>query len=281
MLKYELIPAQLLREGVVEKASFYLPELVDIGSILLAHDQQYVNDLLNLSLDPKMIRRIGFPLSQSLVERELYLVDGTIKACLFAQKYGVAFNTAGGTHHAGYDYGEGFCLLNDQAIASAYLLARGLVNRVLIIDLDVHQGNGTAHIFKNNEQVFTLSMHGDKNFPFIKETSDLDIPLVDGMQDEEYLRLLTDHLGRVFDEFNPDFVCYQAGVDVLATDKLGKLKLTADGCRQRDEIVFMNCLKRRIPVQVSMGGGYSVHIKDIVNAHVSTFKSAAAIFALS
>lgn len=281
MLKYELIPAQLLHEGVVEKASFYRPELIDLNTILLAHDEHYVNDLMHLNLDPKMIRRIGFPLSQSLVERELYLVDGTIKACLFARQYGVAFNTAGGTHHAGYDYGEGFCLLNDQAIASAYLIDKGLASKVLIIDLDVHQGNGTAHIFKHNEQVFTLSMHGDKNFPFVKETSDLDISLVDGMQDEEYLRLLTKHLSRVFDEFNPDFVFYQAGVDVLATDKLGKLKLTADGCRQRDELVFMHCLKRRIPVQVSMGGGYSVHIKDIVNAHVSTFKSAAAIFALS
>lgn len=278
MLKYELVPAQLLHEGVVEKDSFFQPELANRDSILLAHDEQYLDHLLHLTLDARMIRRIGFPLTRALVDRELYLVDGTIKACLFAQQYGVAFNVAGGTHHAGYDYGEGFCLLNDQAVAAAYLLEKGLAQRILIIDLDVHQGNGTAHIFKDRPQVFTLSMHGDKNYPFIKEKSDLDIPLPDGIGDEDYLSLLKAQLGHTLDSFQPDFVCYQAGVDILATDKLGKLKLSAEGCRERDELVFQHCKARNIPVQVSMGGGYSVEIKDIVNAHVSTFRSAISIF---
>lgn len=281
MEKYELIPAQLLYEGIVEKRNFYTPELGKKGDILLAHDEQYVNDIFNLTLDPKMVRRIGFPLSRALVERERYLVDGTIKGCVFAQKHGVAFNVAGGTHHAGSNYGEGFCLFNDQAIASFYLLKNNLASRILIIDLDVHQGNGTAHIFKSTSSVFTLSIHSAKNYPFIKETSDLDVALPDDTGNEEYLFILQNTLEDVFNKFRPDFVFYQAGVDVLESDKLGKLKLTAAGCSERDKLVFSFCFNQNIPVQVSMGGGYSVHIKDIVNAHVATFKAAIEIFSCS
>lgn len=280
MVKYELIPSQLCYEGVVSADSFFQPKLVEKAHILLAHDEQYVRDLLNLTLDAKMVRRIGFPLSQSLVERERYILDGTIQSSLFALQYGVAFNTAGGTHHAGRDFGEGFCLLNDQAVAAAYLLYNKLADNVLIIDLDVHQGNGTAHIFEKQPQVFTFSMHGDKNFPFIKECSDLDVPLPDGMADDSYLALLEEHLEKLFDTITPDFVFYQAGVDILATDKLGKLKLTTEGCRRRDEMVFAKCKQRSVPVQVSMGGGYSTHIKDIVNAHVNTYKTAIGVFEL-
>lgn len=278
MVKYELIPAQLLYEGAVSASSFFEPKLVDISAIVLAHDEHYVSQLMDLSLDAKMVRRIGFPLSQSLVDRERYILDGTIQASLYALEHGVAFNVAGGTHHAGRDFGEGFCLLNDQAVAAAYLLDQKLVAKILIIDLDVHQGNGTAHIFEGHPNVFTFSMHGDKNFPFIKECSDLDIPLPDGMNDEAYLSLLQESLDKIFTVFAPDFVFYQAGVDILATDKLGKLKLTADGCRRRDEIVLHRCRKNGLPVQISMGGGYSEHIKDIVNAHVSTYKTAIDIF---
>ncbi|MCY4781359.1 histone deacetylase [Sphingobacterium sp. UT-1RO-CII-1] len=281
MEKYELIPAQLLYEGVVEKRNFYTPDLGKKEDILLAHDEQYVNAIFDLTLDPKMIRRIGFPLSRALVDRERYLVDGTIKGCLFARKHGVAFNVAGGTHHAGSNYGEGFCLFNDQAIASCYLLKNNLASRILIIDLDVHQGNGTAEIFKNTSSVFTLSMHGAKNYPFIKEISDLDVALPDDTENEEYLFLLKKTLEDVFQKFRPDFVFYQAGVDVLESDKLGRLKLTAAGCSERDKLVFNFCFNEDIPVQVSMGGGYSVHIKDIVNAHVATFKTAIEIFSIS
>lgn len=274
MVKYELIPSQLLYEGVVSQDNFFEPRLCAEAHIMLAHGEQYVRELMNLSLDAKMVRRIGFPLSQSLVERERYILDGTIQASLFALRDGVAFNTAGGTHHAGRDFGEGFCLLNDQAVAAAYLLHHKMANNILMIDLDVHQGNGTAHIFEEYSQVFTFSMHGDKNFPFIKERSDLDVPLPDGMGDEAYLMLLEAHLEKLFATIEPDFVFYQAGVDILATDKLGKLKLTTEGCRRRDEMVFVKCKQGRVPVQVSMGGGYSTHIKDIVNAHVNTFKTA-------
>src|SRR5690606_23995371 len=189
MVKYELIPAQLLYEGVVSADCFFEPKLIEMPTIVLAHDAHYVSQLMDLSLDAKMVRRIGFPLSQSLVDRERYILDGTIQASLYAVERGVAFNVAGGTHHAGRERGEGFCLFNDQAVAAAYLLDRKLARKILIIDLDVHQGNGTAHIFGKNPNVFTLSMHGDKNFPFIKECSDLDIPLPDGMDDEAYLTL--------------------------------------------------------------------------------------------
>lgn len=278
MVKYELIPAQLLYEGAVSASSFFEPKLVDISAIVLAHDEHYVSQLMDLSLDAKMVRRIGFPLSQSLVDRERYILDGTIQASLYALEHGVAFNVAGGTHHAGRDFGEGFCLLNDQAVAAAYLLDQKMVAKILIIDLDVHQGNGTAHIFEGHPNVFTFSMHGDKNFPFIKECSDLDIPLPDGMNDEAYLSLLQESLDKIFTVFAPDFVFYQAGVDILATDKLGKLKLTADGCRRRDELVLYRCRQNGLPVQISMGGGYSEHIKDIVNAHVSTYKTAIDVF---
>ncbi|TDS07578.1 histone deacetylase family protein [Sphingobacterium paludis] len=280
MLKYELIPAQLLHEGVVSSANFFAPELAQHADVLLAHDGHYVQALLDLTLDARMVRRIGFPLSKELIDREFYLAEGTIRSSVYALEYGVAFNTAGGTHHAGRDFGEGFCLLNDQAVAAAYLVDRKLAERILIVDLDVHQGNGTAHIFTGNQQIFTFSMHGEKNFPFIKEQSDLDVPLDDGLDDNAYLTLLDQHLAPVFDRVRPDFVFYQAGVDVLATDKLGKLKLSEEGCRLRDERVFQICRRRGIPVQVSMGGGYSTHIKDIVNAHVNTFKAAIQIFDL-
>ena len=278
MVKYELIPAQLLYEGIVSEASFFTPQLADLSSITHTHDAQYIQDLIDLSLEGRMIRRIGFPLSKALVDRERYILDGTIQASLYALEHGVAFNVAGGTHHAGRDFGEGFCLLNDQAVAANYLLSNRLASNILIIDLDVHQGNGTAHIFEGQPSVYTFSMHGDKNFPFIKEHSDLDIPLPDGVDDTTYLTLLEQHLQNIFMNFDPDFVFYQAGVDILATDKLGKLKLTAAGCRRRDEIVLTTCYQKGIPIQISMGGGYSEHIKDIVNAHINTYKAAIDIY---
>ncbi|NQD72684.1 histone deacetylase [Sphingobacterium shayense] len=278
MLKYELIPDQLLHEGIVAPENFFLPTTVSPGTLSLAHDQNYVEDVLNLRLTEKMVRRIGFPLSQELVDRECLLVQGTIDSSQFAVKNGVSFNIAGGTHHAGRNFGEGFCLFNDQAVAAAFLIENKLAKRVLIVDLDVHQGNGTAHIFKEHRNVFTFSMHAERNFPFIKEKSSKDVPLADGVQDDEYLLLLKRHLKNVFDVFRPDFVFFQAGVDVLSTDKLGKLNLSADACRIRDELVFLKCKEFGVPVQVSMGGGYSMHIKDIVNAHVASFRAAIDVF---
>ncbi len=206
MMKYELIPEQLLYEGLVQAHNFFEPQLVDKELIYLAHDKAYVDALFGLQLDPKMIRRIGFPMSQALVERERYLIDGTIKACEAAIQYGVAFNTAGGTHHAGRDFGEGFCLLNDQAVAAAYLYHQKLANKILIIDLDVHQGNGTAHIFENHPDIITFSIHGEKNFPFKKEKSHIDIGLSEGVEDDAYLDLLAHELERLFQQIQPDFV---------------------------------------------------------------------------
>ena len=278
MVKYELIPAQLLYEGIVNKENFFEPVLADFETCCLGHDRAYVQHLFELSLDAKMVRRIGFPLSQSLVDRERYILDGTIQSALYALEYGISFNTAGGTHHAGHDYGEGFCLMNDQAVAAQYLLSKGLAKKILIIDLDVHQGNGTAHIFSTHPNVFTFSMHGAKNFPFIKEKSDLDVELQDGIGDADYLGLLVSHLDGLFERVQPDFVFYQAGVDILSSDKLGKLHVSKEACKQRDYLVIHACQQLGLPIQVSMGGGYSTHIKDIVDAHVATYKIAVDIF---
>lgn len=278
MLKYELIPEQLLYEGLVNKDNFFEPKLADFETACLAHDPTYVRHLFDLTLDTKMVRRIGFPLSQGLVDRERYILDGTIKSALYAMEYGVSFNTAGGTHHAGANFGEGFCLMNDQAVAAAYLLKKRIAQRILILDLDVHQGNGTAHIFQDHPDIITFSMHGDKNYPFVKEKSHYDVPLENDTTDQAYLEILESQLQLVFSEVKPDFVFYQAGVDILATDKLGKLKVSAEGCKQRDRIVLSHCRQAAIAVQISMGGGYSTDIRDIVNAHVETYRAAIDLF---
>lgn len=277
MLKYELIPEQLLYQGLISRKNLFAPEVVSEDVILLSHKVEYWEQLRDLTLPAKEQRRIGFPLTGQLVERELRIAQGTIDGAMFAKQYGIAFNVAGGTHHAGSNWGEGFCLLNDQSIAANYLLNSGLSSRILIIDLDVHQGNGTAEIFCNEPRVFTFSMHGDKNFPFRKEQSDLDIALEDGIQDEMYLNKLRACLPGLL-EYNPDFVFYLSGVDVLKSDKLGKLALSKAACRERDRMILQFCKDNDLPVQVSMGGGYSPNIKDIVDAHCNTFKVGIDIF---
>ena len=278
MLKYELIPEQLLYEGLITESNLFSPERVSEEFILLTHEKSYRHRLRDLKLSPQEERRTGFPITPQLIEREMRIVQGTIEGCNFAFENGVAFNVAGGTHHAGTNWGEGFCLLNDQAIAANYLLNCNLARSILIIDLDVHQGNGTAQIFSNQPQVFTFSMHGDKNFPFRKEKSDLDIGLENGIEDAEYLKILSDTLPGVFEKAMPDFAFYLSGVDVLATDKLGYLKLTREGCKERDKTVLQMCKHRGVPVQVSMGGGYSENIIDIVEAHCNTYRVAASLY---
>ncbi|PWS29024.1 histone deacetylase [Pedobacter yonginense] len=278
MLKYELIPGQLLHEGTITQENLFSPEPVSEAIILSTHNREYWEQLKHLTLSPKEQRRIGFPLSAQLIERELRITQGTIDGAAFAQQFGIAFNVAGGTHHSGSNWGEGFCMLNDQAICANYLLNNKLANRILIIDLDVHQGNGTAEIFTNNPNVFTFSMHGDKNFPFRKEISNLDVPLADGIEDEEYLNLLNVNLNKALEISKPDFVFYLAGVDVLATDKLGKLSLSKMACKERDRHVLEMFKSKGLPVQVSMGGGYSTDIKDIVDAHCNTYRLAFDIF---
>lgn len=278
MEKYELIPQQLRHEGLVSDINFFAPQPIDEADILLTHTPEYWQKLKHRSLDAKEIRRTGFPLSEALVTREMIICRGTVDCAECALKYGAAFNVAGGTHHAGPDWGEGFCLMNDVAVAANYLLNRQLASRIIIIDLDVHQGNGTAKIFEQEPRVFTFSMHGQNNFPFHKEKSDLDIPLPDGIADNDYLYLLNLHLPQILQQFKPDFAFYISGVDVLESDKLGKLHLSEKGCMQRDDTVFKLLKNAGIPVVTTMGGGYSTKVSVIVNAHVNTFKSALRIF---
>ncbi len=278
MGKYELIHEQLLHEGTCSLDNFFEPEIPNNKYIFQVHDPEYVSDLLNLTLDQRAARKIGFPLSERLIERELIITDGTIKASTFALKNGISMNIAGGTHHAFTNRGEGFCLFNDQAVGARYLLQKGMVAKILIIDLDVHQGNGTAEIFRNDPDIFTFSMHGKSNYPFQKEASDLDIPLETGIEDEEYLSILKEVLPKLIYEQQPDFIYYLSGVDIIASDKLGKLSLTLDGCKERDRFVLQTCKDREIPVMCSMGGGYSPDIKTIVEAHANTFRLAQEIF---
>lgn len=278
MAKYELIPAQLQYESVVDANAFHAPSLCSTEIVLLTHEANYVDRLLNQQLSAKEQRHIGFQQSPELIHREFLLAQGTIDCALHALQQGVALNVAGGTHHAFADRGEGFCLLNDVAIAANYLLREGKAQRILMIDLDVHQGNGTAKIFEGDDRVFTFSMHGQHNYPFHKEKSDLDLPLADGTTTEEYLDLLHVHLTEILSNFRPDFAFYVAGVDILSTDKFGKLKVTKEGCRLRDRFVFQQLQHRGIPCAVSMGGGYSPQVRDIVDAHCNTFKEAFAAY---
>lgn len=278
MLKYELIPAQLQHEGTIKPHQFFEPAPCPHEIILLTHDAEYLKELIELRLSTQHIRRIGFPLSEQLVQRELVITQGTIDCCHLAFEHGVALNVAGGTHHAFANRGEGFCLLNDMAVAANYLLNRQLAQQILIVDLDVHQGNGTAHLFSQQPKVFTFSMHGGHNYPFVKEKSDLDVPLPDGTNDTTYLALLQQQLLELLEQVKPDFIFYLSGVDILATDKFGKLAVSMEGCRQRDRIVLEQCQKRQIPCVVAMGGGYSPDIKAIVEAHCNTFRLAQELY---
>ncbi len=278
MIKYELLPEQLLHEGTCVQDNFFEPQIPDSTPILAVHSKAYYQSLIELSLDPKAARKIGFPLSKELVDREVIIADGTIKASIYALKHGIAMNIAGGTHHAYTDHGEAFCLLNDQAIGARYLLRKDLVKKVLIVDLDVHQGNGTAEIFKNDTSVFTFSMHGANNYPFKKEKSDLDIELPNQIDDRAYLKTLKDILPKLIKDQNPDFIYYLCGVDILTTDKLGKLGCTVAGCAARDRFVLQLCKDQNIPVMCAMGGGYSPDIKTIIEAHANTFRVAQDIF---
>ncbi|MFC4262874.1 histone deacetylase [Ferruginibacter yonginensis] len=274
MLKYELIPEQLLFEGTITSDNLFKPNIADDATVLLTHDYHYLQKLHTQTLSEREQRVIGFPQSPQLTIRELMIAQGTIQCCHYAMKFGVAMNIAGGTHHAFFDRGEGFCMLNDQAIAANYLLKNKLAQRILIIDLDVHQGNGTAKLFEDNSNVFTFSMHGKNNYPFRKEKSDLDVELLDGTDTETYLQLLQQQLPTLINKVQPDVAFYLSGVDILDTDKFGKLKVTPQGCLQRDVMVFTLLQQHHIPCIVSMGGGYSADVKIIMEAHCNTFRAA-------
>lgn len=278
MAKYELIREQLLYEGTATADNFFEPGLLSEATALLTHTQAYWDKLTQVRLSEREIRVIGFPINEKFVVRGRHISQGTLECALHARAHGCAMNTAGGTHHAFADRGEGFCCFNDQAVAANYLLDKGLCQKILIVDLDVHQGNGTAHIFRDEPRVFTFSMHGERNYPLRKEQSDLDLGLPDGMEDAAYLKTLADALPRLLDTVQPDLVFYLSGVDVLATDKLGRLSLSRHGCRERDRLVLTACKTHRVPVVVSMGGGYSPRLADIVEAHANTFRVAQEVF---
>ena len=272
MLKYELIPDQLLYEGLVSENQFFSPKKIKEKWVEKAHDRIYVQNLKSLSLTKSEIRKTGFPLTKDLVEREYMITEGSRQCVDYALEFGAAANIAGGTHHAFRDKGEGFCLFNDVAVASYYALEKFKMDQILVIDLDVHQGNGTASIFGEENRVYTFSMHGKKNYPFKKEKSDLDIELDDGVKDDEYLKTLEQTVKKLDAKLNPNLIFYISGVDILSTDKLGRLKVSREGCKKRDEMVFEFAQKNNVPIVTSMGGGYSEKIYDIVEAHCNTYK---------
>lgn len=273
MIKYELIPEQLKYEGVVNKDNFFSPGKISNHWVETCHSKEYIEKLNNLNLSKSEIRKTGFPLTKSLIEREYIITEGTRQCVDYAINYGAAANIAGGTHHAFRERGEGFCLFNDVAVGSYYGIIEHRLEKILILDLDVHQGNGTASIMKNENKVFTFSMHGKKNYPFKKEFSDIDIELEDQTEDDFYLKTLEYNLDKISRKITPQFIFFISGVDILATDKLGRLSISREGCKKRDEIVYEFAHKKNIPIVTSMGGGYSEKIYDIVEAHCNTFKS--------
>lgn len=278
MEKYDLLPEQLLYEGTVKHENFFVPMQATDIELALTHTEAYISKLNGQSLSDKEVRRIGFPMTPTLVERGKYIARGTYEAAMYAKMYGIAMNIAGGTHHSFADFGEGFCVFNDIAIAANLMLHRGEASRILVIDLDVHQGNGTAHIFKDNDRIFTFSMHGAKNFPTRKEESNLDIGLPDGTEDRFYLDQLKNTLPAILNQFQPDFAFYQSGVDVIREDRLGRLSLTKAGCKERDRYTLQMLKDNGVPVAVSMGGGYATRLADILDCHSNTYRVAQEIF---
>lgn len=278
MEKYELLPQQLMREGTFDEESFFSPSPIDKALVLKVHDANYVDKLETQNLSRQEELRSGFPISKQLVEREYIITGGTLQASHYALEHGIAFNIAGGTHHAYADRAEGFCLFNDIAVASTVLLEEQLVKKILVVDLDVHQGNGTAKIFETDDRVFTFSMHAEHNYPLRKENSDLDIGLKDKTDGETYLSKLKSILPQLIESEQPDFIFYQSGVDILESDKLGRLAVSANDCFLRDEMVLNLAFENQIPLVAVMGGGYSEDVMVIVEAHANTCRLAKNIY---
>jgi acetoin utilization deacetylase AcuC-like enzyme len=270
MDKYRLVPARLLSEETLSSEHFLEPEAATLDDILRVHTPEYVHAFVNGTLDRKAMLRIGLPWSPELVRRAFAVIGGTIGAAQLALDEGVAANLAGGTHHAFADHGEGYCIFNDMVIAMRRLRVDGVARRFLVIDLDVHQGNGTAALCQGDAEVFTFSIHGENNYPARKEQSSWDIALPDGVQDETYLELLTQALPRILERFSPELIFYQAGVDVLAGDRFGKLALTMAGVGERDRIVREFARRSGLPLVITLGGGYARDLHRIVEAHCQT-----------
>jgi acetoin utilization deacetylase AcuC-like enzyme len=275
--KFELVRDTLLSEKTILPDEIVEPEPANKEDVMLVHEENYITRLCDGTLTRQEIRRLGLPWSQSLVRRSFLACSGTINAARHALENGIASNLAGGTHHAFPDRGEGFCVLNDVGVAIRVLQKENLAKRFLIVDCDVHQGNGTAFIFKTDESVFTFSMHGAKNYPLFKEASNLDIELDDETGDEEYLNILRDSLSRIF-MHDPDIVFYLGGADPYENDKLGRLKITMEGLRRRDETVLEFSRKIGVPVVTTMSGGYARDINDTVEIHCNTIRAAKEVF---
>ncbi len=272
MEKYELLPQQLLHEGTIRGSDLFHPDPIPEEDILKVHEKSYWEKLRDGNLSKREARRTGFEYSKRLVERERVIMEGTLRAAERALEKGISMNIAGGTHHAFRDRGEGFCLLNDLAIAAKHCLTEKGIERILIVDLDVHQGNGTASILREEERVFTLSMHGEGNYPMERPPSDLDLPLADGTGDEDFLRTLEEYYSELLDRFRPELILYQSGVDVLSADKLGRLEMSLDGCKERDRIVLEKASRKGIPLAAAMGGGYSPELREIIEAHANSYR---------
>ena len=270
--KFGELANYLLKEKVITK--FHEPNPCSFETLKEAHSEKYILDIQNKTLDEKGIKKIGFPLNDSVVRRSFIATGGTVLATKLAINYGIACNTAGGSHHANFEGGAGYCVFNDVAVAAKYLLNKGFANRILIVDLDVHQGNGNSDIFKEDRQVFTFSMHSKSNYPAKKSESDLDVELKDNMEDKEYLDILKFNLNNLNEE-NFDFIFYIAGVDIHHEDRLGKLKITDEGIKLRDQIVIDNFFSKRIPICGVLGGGYNKNFNKLVELHSSLHKTCA------
>lgn len=267
MGKFGRVMALLLEDGVVTPAQVHVPEPAPRAWLELAHDPGYVGGVLNQSLDPAAIRRIGLPVTAEVALRSRAANGGTVLTARLALEHGVACNTAGGSHHAFFGYGSGFCVFNDVAVATRVLLAEGAIERALVVDLDVHQGDGTAAMLADEPRVFTFSMHCQHNFPLRKQTSDFDLPLDAGLEDATYLRLLAWHLPELLDDVRPDLVFFNAGVDPHEKDRLGRLALTEYGLMARERLVFETCLRRGVPVAGVLGGGYAPNLDQLARLH--------------
>lgn len=279
--KYRLLRERLQADARCRDCLFLESPAASRDALRLAHSDDYVQRVESGSLDAADARRIGFPWSAQLVERSRRSVGGTIAASRAALRDGISANLAGGTHHAFADHGEGFCVYNDVAVAIRLLQQDGLLRRAAIVDCDVHQGNGSAAIFRDDPNVFTVSIHGAKNFPLRKQVSDLDLALPDGCEDAQYLATLREHLDDILDRFTPHVVFYIAGADPFEGDRLGRMALSKNGLIERDRFVLQGCLRRAIPVAISMGGGYARRVEDIVDIHSATILTAVALLAES
>ncbi len=278
IVKYSMIRERLVKENALRASLIFEPELASRDEILLVHTEDYYYRLAGGLLSEREIRRLGLPWSDDLVRRSRFSVAGTLAAARAALSNGIAVNLGGGTHHAFSDHGEGFCVLNDIAVSIRVLRAEGMICRAAVVDCDVHQGNGTAAIFADDPEVFTLSLHGEKNYPLVKQQSTLDVALADQTADEEYLNILETHLFPVLDRFRPDIVFYQAGVDPYEGDRLGRLSLTIEGLRRRDLLVFRACSERSLACVITLGGGYGHDVADTVEAHCNTVRAARVVF---